>query len=348
MVGTIMDLIRLIRLLGPRRLLALRRNYRLTLPALRGYVITTVFWSLLEEGFMDRLKDGGRLSPGAYAGERGLDRGVLQSLCVYLEGAGLLALEGDECLLTPPGLAMLAEPRGIYELVRGYRPLFDGLGDLLAGKIKYGVDIAKEGEWVARGTGRLGSQLPFPIIAEVVRRRGYGRILDLKCNDGALLVMLAERGARRGFGIDDDPAAIKCALSAVSAAGMGGRIDAWEGDLFDVGGLSERCGDIDLIIAFDVFHEHLCGGPGKIVKLIGKLGVSFPGAHLLIAEFCRLPEEKVSNASKPFLEHELIHGLTGQKVLSESEWEELIAATPYSIIEKRVFGLIGHGYFLLK
>ena len=326
----------------------MRRNYSRSLPLLRGYVSTAVFWALLEEGFLDATGGGRGVPLEAYAAERGLDPSILRSLCEYLEGAGLFSLEGDECRLTAAGRAVMAEPRGIYELVRGYRPLFRALDDILSGKKRYGVDILKDGAWVAGGTGRLGAQLPFPVLAEVVRRRGYGRVLDLKCNDGTLLLMLAEAGARACWGIDDDTGAVESARSRISSAGLADGIDVWRGDLFDVKSLAARCGEVDLLVAFDLFHEHLGAGPERVLKLMGDLRASFPRAHLLLAEFCRLPRERLRSRSKPFLEHELIHALTGQKVLSEAEWEGCIAATPYRVIEKRVFGLIGHGYFLLE
>ncbi len=57
-------------------------------------------------------------------------------------------------------------------------------------------------------------------------------VYDLGCGDGRIVVRAAERGAR-GVGIDIDPERIRESRARAKAAGVEGRVEFREGDLFE-------------------------------------------------------------------------------------------------------------------
>src|SRR5947207_4608707 len=75
------------------------------------------------------------------------------------------------------------------------------------------------------------------VVAEMLKTGGVkkGDILyDLGCGDGRIVITAAQKfGARRGTGIDIDPARIKEARANAETAGVAGRVKFIEQDLFD-------------------------------------------------------------------------------------------------------------------
>ena len=76
---------------------------------------------------------------------------------------------------------------------------------------------------------------PTRVIAEMLRIAEVGAsdvVFDLGCGDGRILIAAAlERGAR-GVGIDIDPARLREAETAATAAGVESRVEFRRGDLF--------------------------------------------------------------------------------------------------------------------
>ena len=82
--------------------------------------------------------------------------------------AGLLDMSGANdpfwASLDKLGRSLLDDPRGSFELTHGYQPILYNLDGMLRGEKKYRRDVNRLGEFIARGSGRLGLQLPFPVI----------------------------------------------------------------------------------------------------------------------------------------------------------------------------------------
>jgi SAM-dependent methyltransferase len=314
----------------------------------RGYVLTQVLWTLTQEGFLDRLVAAGKLSAVAYARERNLAPHVLQSLCVYLDALKLVDYEEGTCVPTRGLVDLLAEPRGIFDLAYGYEPIFTSLPALLAGTKLVGRDVTRRGEYIAKGSGELGRQLPFPVMCDLIRRLGARRVLDLGCGDLEFLFLLCEELPVRCVGIDKDPAAVAYAEKRLRESRFADRIEVHEGDMFAVDELCRRWGDADVVTAVDVFHEYLIEGDGRIRGLLEGLRRAFPQAALVVAEFCVQPRARLRRRPTAFVEHHLFHDLTNQVILPASRWRELFRAAGYEVAAERVFDIVGHGYFVLR
>jgi SAM-dependent methyltransferase len=303
---------------------------------------------LTQEGFLDRLVAAGKLSAAAYARERNLAPHVLQSLCVYLDALKLVDYEEGTCVPTRGLVDLLAEPRGIFDLAYGYEPIFTSLPALLAGTKLVGRDVTRRGEYIAKGSGELGRQLPFPVMCDLIRRLGARRVLDLGCGDLEFLFLLCEELPVRCVGIDKDPAAVAYAEKRLRESRFADRIEVHEGDMFAVDELCRRWGDADVVTAVDVFHEYLIEGDGRIRGLLEGLRRAFPQAALVVAEFCVQPRARLRRRPTAFVEHHLFHDLTNQVILPASRWRELFRAAGYEVATERVFDIVGHGYFVLR
>jgi SAM-dependent methyltransferase len=345
---TLKQLAGLIRLFGLRTLVRRKRRHDLALPHLRGYVLTHVLWTLTQEGFLDRLVATGELSVPAYSRERHLAQHVLESLCVYLDALKLVDYEDGTCQATGRLVDLLSEPRGVFDLTYGYEPIFAALPALLAGTKQVGRDVNRRGDYIARGSGELGLQLPFPVMCDLIRGLGARRVLDLGCGDLEFLFLLCEELPVRCVGIDKDPATVAYAEKRLRESRFADRIEVCEGDMFAVDELRRRWGDAEVLTAIDVFHEYLLQGESRIRGLLEELRRAFPRSAVVVAEFCLQPRERLRRRPTAFVEHHLFHDVTNQVILPASRWRELFRGGGYQVVTERVFDIVGHGYFVLR
>jgi hypothetical protein len=312
-------------------------------------VTCCAFWALLNEGFLDELHEKGELALDEYARGRNLDPSVLTSICEYLDVVKVLDLKNGRCSLGPLGETFLQEPRGTFDLLFGYEPVFFNLGGLLAKKKIYGKDVARRGDFIAKGSGELGVQLPFPMMTGFAKQYGVSKVLDLGCGDLEFLFALCrEVPQARCWGIDNSEDAVNYARQKLSGSDCASRIQLAHLDMFDIDGVRGFAPDVDGITAVDVFHEYLSDGPERIREYLSRLKDAFGGARLLVAEFCRQPHERLKKNPTGFLEHEFFHNLTNQTILPADDWVRLFRNAGFKIVDKQVFDLVGHGYFVLE
>ena len=345
-MGQILDLIRLF---GLGRLLTLKRRHERALPFIRGYSATASLWALFNTGVMDELKLG-PASAAELASRLSLDERNLGYVLDYLDCIRVLKRHGDgRYALDRLGLDLVEEPRGAFDLACGYEDVLSELTGLVRGEKQFGRDVARRGKFIAKGSGELGLQLPFPVMADMVRRAGFRRVLDLGCGDLEFLFTLCRSDERvRGYGIDVSRDAIDHARERLASSPFRDRVAVETGDLFDVDPFLARWKDVDVMTSCDTFHEHLSGGTEKVEKVLAHYHKAFPGVALLVAEFCVQPHDRLRKRPTAFVEHHLWHNLTNQVILPAQEWRDIFGRAGYRIEEERVFDIVGHGYFLLR
>jgi len=399
----ITQILQLIKLLGLRRAAKMKKRHEKALPLIRGYAATTCFWTLLNVGFWDDMMTAetgagdGRAAPAhesgagdgpahngvelsAYCKQKGFEPHVLASVLSYLDGIRLVDFDerSGAVRLTKKSRELLAEPRGLFELLYAYEPVFIELEPMLRGLKKYGADVQRRTRWVGIGSGRLCRQLPYPVMMDMVRRHGRRRVLDLGCGDGAFLMELARsEPAITGVGIDIDAPVVQLANEQIETQGLAGRLKAVVGDMFDLpgkiaepqasiaprgdsppfsreteprSGVGERAAadlaDVDCLTACDTFHEYLWAGDDRVIALLAGLKAAFPNALLVVGEFCKQSHESLRRRPTAFLEHHLFHQLTNQRIESADRWLEIFHRAGLNILEEKVFDLVGHGYFV--
>ncbi|MDD4888768.1 MAG: class I SAM-dependent methyltransferase [Phycisphaerae bacterium] len=343
--------IQIIKLLGLRRAAKMKKRHEKALPLIRGYAATTCFWTLLNVGFWDDLSAAGSLGLADYCATKGFDPHVLGSVCSYLDGIRMVDFDESTgaVRLTKRSRELLAEPRGLFELLYAYEPVFVELEPMLRGQKKYGPDVQRRTRWVGLGSGNLCRQLPYPVMIDMARRHGCKRVLDLGCGDGAFLMELASQAPTiSGVGIDLDAPVVQLANQQIAAAGLSARLNAVVGDMFDVTAQSAASfGTVDCLTACDTFHEYLWNGDERVIGLLRALKSAFPKAVMVIGEFCKQSHESLRKRPTAFLEHHLFHQLTNQRIETANRWLEIFHRAGLHIREEKVFDLVGHGYFVV-
>jgi hypothetical protein len=338
----------IIRLLGLSKALRVKKRFNEALHHVRGYAVCSCLWALLETGALDRLLESDGLAVESLA-VGGLDRRVLESILSYLDGLGLVRVEGGRANVLPKLRRLMAEPRGFFELTYAYAPVFGRLRDLLGGQAKYPRDVQRLGKYVGRGSGQLCRTLPYPVMADMMKRHGARLALDLGCGDLALLSFACEAmPALRAVGIDIDGPTVAYAKEVLAGSPYRERIDVRQADMFDLGALARDRPDVDAVTAVDTYHEYLIEGEQKIVGLLADLRRQFPRALLYVGEFCKQPHEKLRRRPTAFLEHHLYHDLTNQTIADAEAWRRMFAAAGLTVLEEKVFDMVGHGYFVLR
>ncbi len=339
----------LIRLFGLRNLLRTKWRHDRALPHIRGYAATSCLWTLLHTGVIDIMVRRGEVSARALATELNLDMEVLTAILEYLDGIGLMREESHgHFRFTRRGVALMEEPRGLFELLHGYEPIFIDLEALTRGTAVYGRDLVRRGDFVARGSGMLGRQLPFPVVREIVQRRGHRRLLDIGCGNCETLAILCEDPQIECVGIDHSEEAIAEAQTVLDRTGLRDRVTAIVGDMFALPSAGGDDLDFDAIIAIDVYHEYVRGGIEQIEKLLAGIRERFPGATMIVAEFCKQPKARLRRHPSAFIEHHLFHVLSHQTILEAAEWRSIFTRAGWTIVEEQIYDMVGHGYFVLE
>jgi SAM-dependent methyltransferase len=354
-VRTLEQILRVIKLVGLRQALRMKRRHEQGLAPLRGHVATRCFWALLQCGLWDELLAKGSTDLDTFAADRGLNGRTLRAICRYLDGIGWVRLQGGLLWPGPAVRTLLAEPRGLFELGYAYDPVMNALGDLLAGKAAFGRDVQRRTDWVGIGSGRLCEQLPYPVLGELVASCGGKRVIDLGCGDGSFIIwMLRRMPGLHVTGLDLDAPTADLARRRVAAEGLADRADVVCGDMFDLvrddgaaRGLPEPS-QIDTVTVCDTFHEYLWDGDDRIVEFLKALRARRPGITLVMGDFCVQDEQWLRRHPIASLEHHLWHDLTRQRLIGEAEWRRIFEKAGIRVVESQVFDLIGHGYFVLR
>ena len=343
------QVLEVIRLLGLTKSIRTKRGMDKALRHVRGYAVCSCLWSLLETGVLDRLLEAEDAAFDALADEAGLDRHVLESILMYLDGVGLVRFDDGRVRALPKLRRLMAEPRGFFELTYAYEPIFHRLTDLLRGRARYPDDVGRLGKYVGRGSGQLCRALPYPILTDMLRRHGARKVLDLGCGDLAFLFYACEALPEvRCVGVDIDPPTVAYAREVLAESPLAERIEVVQADMFDLGAVAEAHPDIDAVTAVDTYHEYLAEGEAKVAGLLRQLRTQFPAALLYVGEFCKQPHEKLRRRPTAFLEHHLYHDLTNQTISDAAGWRRMATQAGLAILEEKVFDIVGHGYFVLK
>jgi SAM-dependent methyltransferase len=343
------QVLEIIRLLGLAKAGRIKRRFDEALPHVRGYAVCSCLWALLETGALDEILAGKSVEVEQLAAGKALDRHVLASILEYLDGLSMVRFEGGRVSALPRLRRLMDEPRGFFELTYAYAPVFGRLRDLLAGKLKYPRDVQRIGKYVGRGSGQLCRTLPYPVLADMLRRHGARLVLDLGCGDLAFLFYACEAApGLRGIGIDMDGPTVAYAGEVLASSPHAAAIEVRRADMFDLGALARERPDVDAVTAVDTYHEYLAEGEAKIVGLLKDLRVEFPKALLYVGEFCKQPHEKLRRRPTAFLEHHLYHDLTNQTIADAARWRAMFAAADLQVVEEKVFDMVGHGYFVLR
>ena len=298
-----------------------------------GFALASVLASLERAGRLERLEADG-VPVDAAADVHDLDQAALR----YLEQRGIAQRRDGRFVLTDRGREVCRDKGYLVWLQGGYGHVLGALGELAAGRARYGVDVVRDGRWVADGSALIGRDDVAPHAMAVLEAVRFSHVVDLGCGNARFLIAAARAFGATGVGVDLAPEACADAEAAIAAAGLADRIRVRCGDAGDLAAIPEL-ERADLAVAFFLLHEIFEHGRAALVDYLRTLGARMPaGAHMLVAEVqpaTGAPDERW----RP--EFTLLHHVMGQELLDADGWHAAFVEAGWARREVRELGLPG-------
>jgi ubiquinone/menaquinone biosynthesis C-methylase UbiE len=259
----------------------------------------------------------------------------MRTLCDYLYALKVLGKRGERYVLDGDGRLIQTTLRGLFEVTDAYEDVHHHLEGLLRGTLRYGSDVVRKDEEMVRGSGAGGRLLTFPLVTDLIRKKGFARVLDLACGDAAFLIDLCEHNPRvRGYGVDISAEAVAYAQRRVDEAGLSDRVDLFAEDMFEIQRVADRLGPIDAVSSFYGFQELLYQGREVVLRLLDRYRAALPDASFLVCEIPKFSAEELRRRPRGMLEYQLYHALTHQRLATRHEWMDLWRAAGFRKIEE--------------
>lgn len=341
----------IIKTLGIRRILKMRRAHDLSLKYVRGYMVSSCICALSNTGLLQDLLKKEPLNIDFYSNTRNLDKKILTDIAEYLYSVGILNKKNGYFQLSNVGGFISEYALGPFTFISAYKPLFSELEPLLKKEIRYGIDLYKNHSLVAKASAETEEWIPYPVIRKLIENYQFKNILDLGCGGGEFLMRLCgELPCLSCFGIDKSSAAISDGHKFIRQRGLDARIKLIQNDISNIKGLSDTLKQrIDVMTSMYVLHEFAAPSDvSKIISILTHLKQNFINSYLIICELYKHEPEQLRKNPSLIAEHHLFHALSNQTLLTEKEWCEIFKQTPYKIIDKLRFNQAGQIYFILK
>jgi 2-ketoarginine methyltransferase len=293
-----------------------------------GYMRAYILFALHETGVFNLLKDGQSKSVDELAAECKIEPYLLNSVILYLLVCDkIIERDGEKIRLTEFGRhALFADTLTTFcwGAVGGYSIVLTELIPALRGKVKYGVDFERDGEYLATGsllTGR-GSH---GWVLDYIKKSGTKRLCDMGCGSAVVLTAFCESAPElRGVGLDISDGFLTEAKRRIHSMHLDDRIELIKGDIAKPDSYIEKLGQVDAFNAMMVIHEFLAHGDQKIVEILKKMKAAFPGKVMIISEAIPYSEEEFRQLAwedrpHPASSQYAFHGLTWQGIPQKPE-----------------------------
>ena len=336
------ELLKLARVLGVGHLLRLKKAKGVAVGSLiQGFLATPTINALFEVGFFDALVTEKQVDIESFAAQRDLNLEVLTSLCDYLYALGFINGDGKTYSLSPKGQLIAGELRGTFTIARAYSPVINNIAPLLTGKSRFGVDVHKNIQLSAQGSGETGMMFMFPLVKDIIRRRGFKSVLDIGCGDATFLIDLCEANPDvTAYGLDLSAGAIEDGRRNIARHNLEDRIHLYVEDMFNVKSLAGQFEGIEAATSFFILHEFLRCGPSKVLDFLETFRQTFPNMSLILCDSIRHTRDQLRKRGGPLAEFQLSHDLTGQMTITREEWKSIFTDAGFASIEEDYFDLI--------
>ncbi|HSM87303.1 MAG TPA: class I SAM-dependent methyltransferase [Candidatus Limnocylindrales bacterium] len=331
--------LRTVQRLGPGPLRAMRKARQQGWEALISpHFMTRVIQTLYRVGFFDAIAKQNKVNAETFASEHNLDLPLLIGLCDALYERKFLAKDGSSYSIAPHGQFLLETDlvRGWFELAYGYENVLNQMEPLLRKEVVYGKDLVREGRAVAVGSGLASMGFYFPLVADIVKRAGYRRVLDIGCGDGTFLRDLCARiPSLECVGVDLSPAAVEAGNEQLAVTGLDRRIRLYAGDAMEIGKLKNELKGVDSAATFFVLHElcHQKENP-RAAQFLSAFRETLPGVPFHIVETIRPTPREMFERPGPAVEYFLFHDLSLQKPIGRAEWKQLFRRVGFDQMEE--------------
>ena len=336
------ELLKLARVLGVGHLLRLRKARGVAADSLvRGFLATPAINALFEVGFFDALVTEKQVNIESFAAQRDLDLDILMSLCDYLYALGFINGDGNTYTLSPKGQLLAGELRGTFSISRAYSPVINSIAPMLTGKSRLGVDVYKNIQMSAQGSGETGMMFMFPLVKDIIRRKGFKKVLDIGCGDATFLIDLCKTNPDiTAYGLDLSAEAIEDGRRNVAQHNLEDRTHLYVEDMFNLKSLALQLEGIEVATSFFILHEFLRCGSSRVMDFLEIYRQTFPNVSLILCDSIRHTRDQLRKRGGPLAEFQLTHDLTGQMTITREQWKSIFAEAGFTSVEEDYFDLV--------
>jgi SAM-dependent methyltransferase len=219
------------------------------------------------------------------ADKAAVDVGLLAPLLELLACRTDLVVRGKRGFKKGHGLRPV-EQAVIDQYVGAYGPNAAALPELLAGSCRGRDLVDRDRHAVAFG------RAPGPgsaLLPGLLGQLGLGRVLDLGCGTGELLVDLAGRDAGfQGWGVDANPAMVRAAKERLRASPTArDQVRFYVGDVTrpELGIPKDVARAASTVVAASLMNELFHPDPTTAVRWLGALVETIPGRLLIVVDY---------------------------------------------------------------
>ena len=324
----------LLNLLGPRNLVRNAHRMQRARSAIRGYVTTSAYWSLMNVGFLDELISRQNVELEDFCRAHELDQTLLGELCTYLIRIGHFSGTRDRVSMTRSGKRFWRDVNGVFNIFCAYQPFFRDLELFLRGEANL-ASRQRIDERVALGFRETGANFTFAAMANLLQRINGSSIIELGCGNIDLSRFVCQRAPHvQCLGIDNDQRFLSAARETITREGLSDRVALLESDLFELTPEMYNFSPYDVVTAIDLFHGYYYEGRDRLLDLFRAIRETFSGQRFLVSEMCLPDPVRMRKIAYPIVEHELFHALTGQRTFAEGELEDLLEQAGFTILKR--------------
>ncbi len=317
------------------------------------HFVTRCFQTLLNLGVLDEMMAKGGIDPAAHAEKEGLDGQLLKAVCEALyarrllnrDASGRFVLEETARFLLTNSMA-----RGWFQLAHGYESVLFHLEDLLTGRMKYGVDVVRDGKLVGVGSGLASHDFYFPLVLDKLSALNVKCVMDIGSGDGEFLRLVCGRFPEaKGVGLDLSPEAVEAGRRQVEAAGLGARIALHTGNALRMADYRDKLRDVDAATTFFVLHELCDGGRNqRALEFLRTFRETLPGVPFVVIETIRPSAEEMRERPGPAVEYFLFHDLSGQNPVGRQTWKNLFEQAGYQSVTEDYIAFARTSIFIIR
>ena len=332
--NNVISLVKAVQVLGLRSALRANKIKRFSNDALSGFYTTRALVALYNVGFLPELSQRGSIHLRAFAAEHNLDATVLEALATYLYSVRVLKRRGDTYAYDRT--QVIAETlNGPFQTVYAYQDVFHNLEALLRQEKSFGVDVKRDGELVATGSGAVGKLLIFPMVVDVLRQNKFDCVLDLCCGDATMLVDVCTRARNlRGYGVDISPEAVAAGRKNLEEHNLRERVQLLVGDAFNLDAIAAEVTGVQAATCVYALHEFASASSDRAVEMLRSFKRGFPGVPLIIGEVIQQTPEELRQRPGGVAEIQLWHDLSKQHLLTRAEWHSLFARAGFANVRE--------------
>lgn len=310
---------------------------------LRGQVACPVIASLAEFGWLDRM------CAGSFDAETfsQADPTIANSIFKYLASLGLLIQcertqnKCNEYVVSDVGRSVFRRS-GSFCILNSYEEYFQNLGSLVFSKDN-GSQPAVNRLRNVLGSGQLHFGKFFLPALAMVAGRSFPFVIDVGCGNGEFLQRIVRAQISRKLGgIDVSSVALEATKRNMDRVEPDISVELVECDARNVQIWAKRLpwnNEAGLLTFWFVLHEVSENNFENILSFLCELRDRYPLGELIIGEIVRLPEDSLAKNRDESIMPEFLffHELSGQGVLSWSEWQRIRATMPFHVVaEHRV------------